>query len=82
MPLMQQAALPVNPHSPCCLGWPGRERKRARLEGVSGPVATEQTIDVLVVQRYKKRGMTWWLPALSALLKLVKARGAWEATGA
>jgi len=52
----------------------------ARLEA-TGSGATEKTVDVLVVHRYKKRGMSWRRPSSNALLKLrlLKANGTWEA---
>ncbi len=41
----------------------------------------EKTVDVLVVHRYKKRGMSWRRAGSNALLKLrlLKANGEWEA---
>jgi hypothetical protein len=52
----------------------------ARLEATASG-AVEKTVDVLVVHRYKKRGMTWRRRGSSALLKLrlLKANGDWEA---
>lgn len=52
----------------------------ARLEA-TGSGAMEKTVDVLVVHRYKKRGMSWRRPSSNALLKLrlLKANGEWEA---
>lgn len=52
----------------------------ARLEA-TGSGAAEKTVDVLVVHRYKKRGMSWRRGGSNALLKLrlLKANGAWEA---
>lgn len=51
-----------------------------RLEA-TGSGAMEKTVDVLVVHRYKKRGMTWRRSGSNALLKLrlLKANGQWEA---
>jgi hypothetical protein len=51
----------------------------ARLEA-TGSGAMEKTVDVLVVHRYKKRGMTWRRSGSNALLKLrlLKANGQWE----
>jgi hypothetical protein len=47
----------------------------------TGSGATEKAVDVLVVHRYKKRGMSWRRPSSNALLKLrlLKANGEWEA---
>lgn len=52
----------------------------ARLEA-TGSGAMEKTVDVLVVHRYKKRGMSWRRAGSNALLKLrlLKANGEWEA---
>lgn len=52
----------------------------ARLEA-TGSGAVEKTVDVLVVHRYKKRGMSWRRAGSNALLRLrlLKANGAWEA---
>jgi hypothetical protein len=52
----------------------------ARLEA-TGSGAMEKTVDVLVVHRYKKRGMSWRRASSNALLKLrlLKANGEWEA---
>jgi len=52
----------------------------ARLEA-TGSGAMEKTVDVLVVHRYKKRGMSWRRVSSNALLKLrlLKANGEWEA---
>jgi len=52
----------------------------ARLEA-TGSGAMEKTVDVLVVHRYKKRGMSWRRASSNALLKLrlLKANGTWEA---
>jgi len=51
----------------------------ARLEA-TGSGAMEKTVDVLVVHRYKKRGMSWRRASSNALLKLrlLKANGEWE----
>lgn len=38
----------------------------------------QKTVDVLVVHRYKKRGMTWRRSGSNALLKLLKANGQWK----
>jgi len=51
----------------------------ARLEA-TGSGAAEKTVDVLIVHRYKKRGMSWGRAGSSALLRLrlLKANGRWD----
>lgn len=51
-----------------------------RLEA-TGSGAAEKTVDVLIVHRYKKRGMSWGRSGAGSLLRLrqLKANGEWEA---
>jgi len=52
----------------------------ARLEA-TGSGAAEKTVDVLIVHRYKKRGMSWGRSGAGALLRLrqLKANHQWDA---